>query len=561
MASQNTFYYSWIILSVLSFLYLLENFDRYLIAVSVIPYIDYSSYQYSLLVGPAFTVIYALGGLIFSLVYYDSSDGTQRKVSPAKFFVLFLSTVVFSVAFGLTALCRNFWQQVLVRVVMGLAQSVITPFSASIIRGIFPADQSGTAFSIFNTGVYLAFSMSLSLGVWLYDEYGWKAGYALFGIIGTGFAFVIPFFAIWSARSAAFVDQKHVTRQSYNPLLHDEIYNTAFSNDSVNMLSLVHNSEIGMENHESGSNLRKQNIISSNFHSSSSSSSSSPILPNSSEARSLSIQLEADVDILGNSSARDVERNPLQQKIENNNIEVNIGNKEIEMKGDSFLWLKNCSKYLSVSQIKKSWILAKNRLYRIVVLHWWNNPSIFLLCLATGIRLGAGYVWSSYTGPFFSNLFVNQENSIHCSYSYNAALVTTYSTMCSSSHFPYCVDGTCSTISKFPWHNKGMDPINLATYMSWVPLMGSALGNLLGGIVSDKVIRGGWISLWPSTTSSTVRDNIPTQEQQAKRTHWRALISGISTLLALPMVCIAFYLEFPGCFLIMIATGLVSRIE
>lgn len=58
-----------------------------------------------------------------------------------------------------------------------------------------------------------------------------------------------------------------------------------------------------------------------------------------------------------------------------------------------------------------------------------------------------------------------------------------------------------------------------------------------------------------------VRENISTQEQQAKRTHWRALISGISTLLALPMVCIAFYLEFPGCFLIMIATGLVSRIE
>ncbi len=34
--------------------------------------------------------------------------------------------------------------------------------------------------------------------------------------------------------------------------------------------------------------------------------------------------------------------------------------------------------------------------------------------------------------------------------------------------------------------------MNLAAYMSWVPLVGSGLGNLVGGIVSDKVIRGDW---------------------------------------------------------------------
>eukprot|EP01033_Poteriospumella_lacustris_P001845 gene1845-1340_t len=176
-------YYGWIVLFVLSFLYLLENFDRYLISVSVIPYIDYSSYEYSLLVGPVFTIIYAFGGLVFTLSHSDTGNGALRKVSSGQFIVLFLSTLVFSVAFGLTALCKNFWQQVLVRLCMGLAQSVITPFSASIIRGLFPPDQCGTAFSIFNTGVYLAFSMSLSLGEWMYDDYGWKIGYISFGII------------------------------------------------------------------------------------------------------------------------------------------------------------------------------------------------------------------------------------------------------------------------------------------------------------------------------------------------------------------------------------------
>ena len=104
---------------------------------------------------------------------------------------------------------------------MGLTQSVITPFSSSILSGmnvivtirmhacmpcmlsillyvcvycidLFPSDSKGAAFAVFNLGTYISFSLSLSLGLFIYDQYGWQAGYILFGIIGFAFAFVLP---------------------------------------------------------------------------------------------------------------------------------------------------------------------------------------------------------------------------------------------------------------------------------------------------------------------------------------------------------------------------------
>lgn len=397
-------YYPWVVLAVLSILYLLENFDRYLISVSVIPYIDYSSYEYSLLVGPAFTIIYAIGGLVFSLAHADQSDGNLKKVSTTKFGVLFLSTLIFSVAFGLTTLCENFWQQVIVRIVMGLAQSVITPFSASMIRNLFPPEQCGFAFSIFNTGTYLAFSMSLSLGIWIYDEYGWKAGYLLFGIVGSAVSLSIPVVACWSHRSAAFGNDvagdgsENIGGNplSYNPLIVEDP-------DAA--------TKARFRDHENGDVVISFATLSNHD------------------------DLEETTTHHSNLSHESLETIALP-----------------EISHDSPLGALN-NKALSKSTIIRTMQEIKRKLYDILVVHWWQNPSVMLLVLATGVRLGAGYIWSAYTGPFFSGFFVKQDSSISCSYSYSAATAGDAG-VCSSSDYPYCVSGTCSAVSQFPWHNE-----------------------------------------------------------------------------------------------------------
>lgn len=67
------------------------------------------------------------------------------------------------------------------------------------------------------------------------------------------------------------------------------------------------------------------------------------------------------------------------------------------------------------------------------------KPSLLVLCLAGGIRQGGGLVWSYNVKSYFSQY--------------------------------YCAS------------------VNVGIYLSWVPLVGGTLGALLGGLVSDRLVR------------------------------------------------------------------------
>lgn len=182
------------ILLVLSIVFFLENFDRYLISVSIIPYIDYSSYEYSLISGTLFAVFYSVGAVMITLMGSDLYGSSGGQISS---FVMYLtiSGVIFSVAFACTALTTTFYQLAIIRIVMGLAQSVVSPYSTGVINLLFNEESRATAFGVFNYGVYLAFSLALSVGTIIYDMYGWKANYLIFGCLGVVFSLSIPFIA------------------------------------------------------------------------------------------------------------------------------------------------------------------------------------------------------------------------------------------------------------------------------------------------------------------------------------------------------------------------------
>ena len=362
-----------LVLFFLSFVYFLENFDRSLISVAPIPYIDYGSYEYSVLAGPAFTIIYTFGGVIFALASFTSrgsdSSNSGRAVSMSKFNILSATTLVFSVSFACTAFALYFWQQVLVRIVMGLAQSLITPFSTSIISDYFPAEVRGAAFGVFNLGTYLSFSLALSLGIYIYVTYGWQAGYLLFGVIGVLCAVLMPLFACTLKQPPAILKE-----------------------------SISHE-----KNQENEEDVKNQGYISEPIRS----------LMHSVEARDLS---SSTYDDTASEATSDRPALNLYEKIK-----------------------------LRVQDMSK---LA----YDICFRKWYNSSGIFLLCLATGVRLGAGYIWVSYTGAFYSDLFETDEDS-SCDYSFSANYAALPDNVCGSD-YPYCVDGSCSALTSFPWHNK-----------------------------------------------------------------------------------------------------------
>jgi MFS family permease len=425
------------------------SLSRYLLAVSPIPFIDYQSYEYSLLAGTVFAVCYTLGGLLIAL----ASDAQQRSNQSAQqqLIVVCAGSFVFSLAFAATAATTSFWQLAVTRMIMGFAQSILTPFSCALIKAVFPANQQGIAFGVFNVGVYLAFSLSLSLGVYLFDEYGWKAGYQLFGIIGIFFsaaAGVLAFFfglrVDQLVADSVSIDTKPM--QVYNPL-----------DSSINITGSFAKNET--------------DSASSSQHGLLSSSEDHLIIPSSDNGK--------------RRSYREVLMSVLQQ-------------------------------------------------YRA-------QPIMLALGIATGIRIGGGYVWSAYTAIFYSNLFdASSSGPSSCSYSYNAT-TSTSSSMCDAS-YPYCRGDSCYAINPAPWHNQGIDHTVLESYMSWVPLAGSAVGSILGGYLTDQIVSH--YSYSNPTSAAALR----------------LAAAGIGTLLATPMVVISFFLAPPACFLAMVGSGLIGEI-
>ena len=84
--------------------------------------------------------------MIIALSYGGSSAKLEEaKATSSKINILAACTLVFSTAFATTAFAVSFWQQCLIRMVMGLTQSMITPFSIGIISDLFPQEVRGSA--------------------------------------------------------------------------------------------------------------------------------------------------------------------------------------------------------------------------------------------------------------------------------------------------------------------------------------------------------------------------------------------------------------------------------
>lgn len=383
-----------LILFFLSLIYFLENFDRSLISVSPIPYVDYGSYEYSILAGPAFTIIYTLGGVFFALLSYhdpaNSKLGSPQKWN--KFAILSLTTFIFSGAFLATAYALYFWQQVLVRLVMGLSQSIITPFSTSIISDYFPPAMRGAAFGLFNSGTYLSFALTLSLGIYVYTEYGWQAGYIVFGLIGIGFSLVMPVLSLLKVNTDV-TDTTHSSAESNAPTTSHGVAPSVDIDTKSVIFNQLHSVPSTLARDQSGHGA-----------------------------------------LLSTGSTHSTDHHDNKHNTSTDYKEESWQEMEYTQ-----TWVE---KFRSMGHIG----------FEIVCVRWRNEPGIYLMCLATGIRIGAGYVWSAYTGVFFSDLFETEDGS--CTYSYNDQFAGALPSEVCDSDYPFCVSGTCSALNAYPWHNK-----------------------------------------------------------------------------------------------------------
>ena len=184
-------------LIVLSSINFLDSYSRYLISVSIIPYVNYSSVEYGLLSGTLFGVFYALGGVILSV---------QHRLLHKLVKSLTISCFIFSVTFFFTGITNSFWQLALVRMVMGLGQSIFTPFSTRILASEFTEKHRGMVFGLFNFSIYLAFALVLSLGTFMLDRYAYHL-FVLFQFTGSDnmYSYCANYVKVWMAVWLLFV--------------------------------------------------------------------------------------------------------------------------------------------------------------------------------------------------------------------------------------------------------------------------------------------------------------------------------------------------------------------
>jgi MFS family permease len=133
------------------------------------------------LAGLAFAVFYTVAGIP---VARWADRGVRRSI-------IALSLFVWS---GMTAACgvvQNAWQLALARVLVGVGEAGGSPPTHSIVTDYFPLERRGRAMGLVSMGGSVGIVLSLVVGGWIAENWGWRQVFLWMGIPGVALALLI----------------------------------------------------------------------------------------------------------------------------------------------------------------------------------------------------------------------------------------------------------------------------------------------------------------------------------------------------------------------------------
>ncbi|XP_049767133.1 D-xylose transporter [Schistocerca cancellata] len=134
--------------------------------------------DYQILAGPSFIAVFTVVGVIMGIL----ADRFNRVRCLA------ICTLIFSIAIVLTGAVKEFWQLVILRMVMAAGESACNPMATGILSDIFPEDKRGLVMSIFNWGIYGGYGIAFPVGRYVPKlnawDLGWRVCYYGAGIVG-----------------------------------------------------------------------------------------------------------------------------------------------------------------------------------------------------------------------------------------------------------------------------------------------------------------------------------------------------------------------------------------
>jgi len=147
-------------------------------------YWDYSGLgiEYQILAGPAFILIFIFSAVFLAVL----SDWLYDKLS--RTIMLSVGTATFSLACLVMGLAQDYWQLVILRMLIAAGLSVCRPVSGGLIAELFSASSRGVANGIFSWGVYYGYGLAFVFGIYLARAdilgYGWRAPYMIAAVPG-----------------------------------------------------------------------------------------------------------------------------------------------------------------------------------------------------------------------------------------------------------------------------------------------------------------------------------------------------------------------------------------
>ena len=169
--------YAWFVLLVLVAVYGANFADRYIFIIMMEPIkrdLHLSDTQLGLISGLAFSAIYSVAGLA---VARWADIGNRRSIIAA-------ALAAWSALTALCGLTSSFFQLLIARMGVGVAESACSPPAYSLLSDYFPQSRRALAFSIYSVGLSVGLAVGFILGGWIGEHYGWRAAFMAVGIPG-----------------------------------------------------------------------------------------------------------------------------------------------------------------------------------------------------------------------------------------------------------------------------------------------------------------------------------------------------------------------------------------
>jgi len=174
-----------IVLTALTFVYVLNFLDRQLLGILAKPIQDslqISDGQLGLIGGLYFAMFYCFIAIPVGWL----ADRTHRVG------VLSLACAIWSGATICCGLAGTYPQLVVARMVVGFGEAGGVPPSYAIISDTFPPERRGIAFGIFNLGPPIGAALGIALGASIAIMFDWRQAFIAIGLVGIVTAIALP---------------------------------------------------------------------------------------------------------------------------------------------------------------------------------------------------------------------------------------------------------------------------------------------------------------------------------------------------------------------------------